>query len=147
MLCLLPKLTAYSQVTCIPDSTKREIAKTLLDYPLVLEELRLSKEVIAKKNEAISNLNEQHDLKDYVIKTYRDEITNLLDQKRLYQNELEKRKSGGFVYGMLNLNGWTSYGGGFDYVFKMKLIAGANVQYDTFYQNTNINLKVGFKVF
>lgn len=140
-------MTVFSQVTCIPEETKKEIVKTLLDYPLVLEELGLTKAKVAELNKVIETLTIQHDLKDYIIKNQQSEVDNLVKQKKLYQEEIDRRKSGGFVYGMLNLNGWTAYGVGFDYVFKMKLIAGANVQYDSFYNNTNINVKLGVKVF
>lgn len=141
--------TAFSQVTCIPLETKKEIVKTLLDYPLVLEELGLTKELIKQKDSVIANLNLQLDYRDYVIKNQDNEIDNLLEQKKLYKEEIDRRKSGGFLYGQVNLNGFNAYGVGFDYIWKMRVIAGANILYDTFASpdNLNINVKLGFKLF
>lgn len=149
IVCLLLKSIAFSQVTCIQDSTKREIVKTLLDYPLVLEELGLTKELVRQKDSVIANLNLQLDYRDYVIQNQGNEIENLLEQKKLYQEEIDRRKSGGFLYGQVNLNGFNAYGVGFDYVWKMSVIAGVNLLYDTFASpdNLNINAKLGFKLF
>lgn len=118
-------------------------------YPLVLEENELLSKKVAEFVKMVENLNLQLDYRDYVIENQSNEIDNLLEQKSLYQEQLDKNKSGGFIYGQVNLNGFNSYAVGFDYVFKMKLIAGANVEYNTFTVPNyfNVNMKLGIKVF
>lgn len=146
VICLFLNWTAYSQITCIPDSTKREIVKTLTDYPLVLQELDIANKTIEELEKQVELLYRIIGLKDGIIISQKKQIGVVEKQRDLYMDESERRKSAGFIYGQLNLNGWTTYGAGFDYVIKMKAIIGFNIQYDSLYDNVNLNVKLGFKI-
>ncbi len=57
-----------------------------------------------------------------------------------------KSKSGLFLYGQINLNGFDNYGLGLDYTIKNKLIIGTSINYDNFNGHFGLNAKIGFKI-
>lgn len=139
--------TAYSQITGLQKETKQEIVATLLDYPILLEENKLLKQIQKETEQFIEKLeNKEKNLKR-IIETQELEIQNLEEQKQTYKGEIEKLSSYGFVYGQVNLNGWDYYSIGIDYIIREKVIIGGSVSYDNFYKNVNTNIKMGFKAF
>lgn len=139
-------LTAYSQITGLPKETKKEIVNTLLDYPLVLQENKVLSQKVKELEEIIEFYKTTENYQKNLIDNKNSEVLNLENQIREYNKELTRKTSHTFIYGQLNLNGWTTYGVGVDYVFKETIIIGPSVIYDSFYKQLNTNLKIGFKI-
>ena len=139
-------LTAYSQIIGLQKETKKEIVNTLLDYPLVLQENKVLLQKVKELEEIIKLYKITENYQNNLIDNKNFEISNLENQIREYNEELIRKTSHTFIYGQLNLNGWTTYGIGVDYVFKETIIIGPSLVYDSFYNQLNTNLKIGFKI-
>ncbi|MCP4053633.1 MAG: hypothetical protein GY739_11300 [Mesoflavibacter sp.] len=84
--------TASSQITGISKDQKYEVVSTLIAYPLVLNELSLT-------NQLLTNCNELNKLYKLQIKTYEDnevlhkaQIKILKKQNKLFNTQLKKEK-------------------------------------------------------
>ena len=145
---IVKDLTENQKDSIINSYTKDEVVATLIDYPLVKTQLSLTLEQNKMLEWTIGLLEKRAGLKDNVIANHKKEISNLNKEIDLFEQEVKKRSTGGFIYGQVNMNGFNSYGAGFDYVWG-KIIAGANINYDTFASpdNLNINVKLGVKIF
>lgn len=145
---VVKNLTEPQKDSIINSYTKDEVVTTLIDYPLVKTELSLTLEQNKMLEWTIGLLEKRAGLKDNVISNHKKEIENLNKEIDLFEQEVKKRSTGGFIYGQVNMNGFNSYGAGFDYVWG-KVIGGVNINYDTFAtpNNVNINVKLGVKIF
>lgn len=110
---LLLNSIAYSQITCIPETTKREIVITLESYPIVLNELNAANNIIDSQNALIVDLKQQ--IENYIkLTSIKDaQLTNFNEQKQAYEKQLKRSKrrntrnlilGGGALLGVLILS-------------------------------------------
>ena len=90
---MLNSWTASSQITGISKDQKIEIVSTLISYPLVLNELDLT-------NKLLDNCKEINEIYTYKIVMYKEnenlykaQISNLEQQKKLFDAQLKKSKN------------------------------------------------------
>lgn len=134
--------TAYSQITGISKETKQEIVSTLIAYPIVLDELGISKQLTLSQSELIGYLKKQITVTEEILENKDQEIANLNEQKTL----LQKKKSSLYGFGQVNLNGFNTYGAGVDYIVRDKVILGTSINFSTIQSQVGINAKIGFKI-
>jgi len=130
------------------EEDKRKLVTKIEEYPLLKQQTEFLKQENKSLEETIDLIKEQSSTKDSLLFKKNAEIKNLSSQVNLCEKQLDKKNSSLFLYGQVNLNGWTQYGVGVDYTIKDKVIIGTSATYDSFYEpvNVNVNIKLGFKI-
>lgn len=136
-------MTVYCQISGLSVDQKREIATALVLHPILMEENANLAIYIDELKKNVSLRQSKIDIQQEIIKQKDLLIANLEEQKRL----ASKPKSGLFVYGETNINGFDNYGLGLDYQLKNKIIIGASMVYNDVYNYGSINIKFGVKIF
>ncbi len=148
IITMMFSLTAFSQITGIQTETKKEIIKTLLDYPLVLEELKLEQNKTMTLESILNNEREKISIHEAVLQNKELEISNLNEQKKAYENQLRKSLSGFYIYGSTPINSSAfSPEVGVLFQFKNKLFVNTGVQYNNITSQTDWKIGVGVKIF
>lgn len=136
---------AYSQITGIQTETKKEIVKTLLDYPLVLEELKVEKNKTKTLESIVIDEREKISIYESIIKNKDLEINNYKEQKKEYEKQLKKNQSGFYIYGSAPINADAlSPEIGVLFQLRNKMFISTSAQYNNL--NNNVDLKVGIGV-
>lgn len=143
----IENLTENQYDSIINNKPKKEVVKTILGYPLLVQELVFADSLIVNLKANIKTLETKSVFQDNIIKNQEKEIINLLEQKNLYQKELNNKNNYGFMYIETNINGFDNYSIGLDYIYKEILIIGGNFNYDNLHKNINLKIKAGFKIF
>lgn len=103
MLMLLTKKawTQQSETINIPLETKIEVVKTLVAYPLILDKIKLSNELLISSNRLNSILENQIITKDNIILNLKNKLDNLEKEKKLFKIQLRKQKMKSVKIGVL----------------------------------------------
>jgi len=104
---------------------------------------------IIKANQFTTFLNSNNATADLKITTTGEllDVQGVIHYKEKIKTIKEfKNNSGLFIYGQTNTR-LDTYGVGLDYVIKNKIIIGAGVNYNTQFESTSVNFKVGIRVF
>lgn len=81
---------AQSYPINISKENKIEIVKTLKTYPLVLDELYITNDLLDKCNEIVVVQETQINIKDTQIDNLQSQITNLNNQTKLFASQLKR---------------------------------------------------------
>lgn len=85
--------------------TKVEVVKTLVAYPLVLDKLSLTENLLQSSNELNSLCNDKSALKDEKINNLGLQIYNLEKEKQLFKIKLQRQKVKSVKIGAVGLLG------------------------------------------
>lgn len=148
MVTMMLSLTAYSQITGISTEQKKEIVKTLLDYPLVIEQLKVETEKNATLTSILTDEREKISIYQAIIQNKQGEINNHRKKERLYEQRIRRANSGLFVFASnpINSNAFSPELG-LNYIFRNKLLLGLSAQYNNLNNSTDIKLGIGIKIF
>jgi len=137
---------AYSQITGISKEQKIEIVSTLQVYPLVLKDLDHYYELSISLQKTIDLLKGKIKEKNIFSDNLQLEIDLLLEQKKLYQKELNRKKSHLYLFVNTPLN----FGQPevlLIYSLKERLLIGTGFQYNDFTKSADIKIGLGIKIF
>lgn len=138
---------AYSQITGIQTKTKKEIVKTLLDYPLVLDELKVERQKNVTLNSIIEDQSSQIDIYKEIKDNYELKIENLEEQKQEFEKQLKRSRSGLFLFGAAPVTSQAfSPEIGLLLQFQNKLILSASTQYNNITNNVDAKVGIGIKL-
>ena len=144
---ILPSI-ASSQITGIQTETKREIVKTLLDYPLVLEELKIEQNKNLTLESIIDDEREKISIYESVLENKELEIENYKAQKKEYEKQLKRSESGFYLYGKAPISSQNfSPEIGIQMNIRNKMFISSGVQYDNINNNVNVLVGIGIKIF
>lgn len=87
------RLIAQSEPINISIEQKIEVVKTLISYPIVLNELYITEKLAESCNKIVSLQDYQLQNKDNQIDLLKHQITNLEQQKKLFDTQLKKSKN------------------------------------------------------
>ena len=141
---LLAKSIAHSQITGIPLDNKKEILKTLLHYPLILDKVVIEKQKNNVLKDMLLDERKKKSIFESIIKNKDLEINNLENQKNQYDIQLKKNNSGLFMYGSIPMNNLASPEVGLMYQFKNKVGIMTGVQYNNI--TNQPDFKIGFLI-
>ena len=88
--------TVSSQITGISKEIKKEVVSTLVAYPLVLNELKLTNEALGVCNEIRAIQESEITIRDSQINNLNSQIDILDKQNELFRQQLKKSKGGTF---------------------------------------------------
>jgi hypothetical protein len=136
-----------SELDSIINSVPKKLAvKSILDYPLVLNELDITNKLVITYKKEVFHLEQRDSLRVGIIKDKDAQILNVENQRDLY--EKETKKSTAFLYLEIPLQkNPIKYEAGIDYVIKNKLLIGISAEYNTLVEKGSINGKLGMKIF
>ena len=86
-------LTAQLDRINIPIEQKIEVVSTLVAYPILLEELTVTEQLVESCNKIVSLQETQLKTKDNQINLLKSQISNLEQQKKLFDTQLRKSKN------------------------------------------------------
>ena len=138
---------AYSQITSIPTDAKKEIIKTLLDYPLVIQELNIEKQKNTVLKSVVNDERHKESIYKALISNKDLEILNLEQQKKEYEKQIKRSNSGLFLYANTPLNNFTSPEVGLMFQFKNKFGVMGGVQVNTITNTTDWKVGALIKIF
>ena len=139
-------LTAYSQITGISKEQKIEIASTLKVYSLVLDDLDYYYELSISFQKTIDYLKSQIKEQNIFSDNLQYQVDVLEEQKKLYEDELKRKKSHLYVFVTTPLNfGQPELMA--VYTFKEKLMTGIGIQYNEFTKSADLKIGLGIKIF
>jgi hypothetical protein len=138
--------TASCQITGISKEQKIEIVTTLKVYPLVLKDLDYYYELSNSLQKTIDLLKAQITEQNIFSDNLQLQVDLLSEQKKLYEEELRRKKSHLYLFANMPLNSINPEAL-LLYSFKEKLLLGAGLQYNNITKSADIKVGLGIKIF
>lgn len=140
------KLTEDALDSIIKSKPKRYVVKTILDYPLLIQELTFADSLIVNLKASVKTLETKSMFQDDIIDKKDLIIANITQQRDLYK-QARQPKSGLFLYVSVPISNFNSPEIGALYQFKNTIILGAGIQYNNFTKAPEVTATIGIKIF
>jgi hypothetical protein len=119
-----------------------------LDYPLVLEELKIEQNKIKTLESIIVDEREKLSIYKSILNNKELQIKNFEEQKKEYEKQLNKSKSGFYLYGKAPLSAQDfTPEVGIQLNIKNKMFVSGGIQYNNLNNNVNVLIGIGVKLF
>lgn len=139
------QLTEDALDSIIKSKPKRYVVKTILDYPLLVQELTFADSLIANLKANVKTLDLKTGFQDNIISQKDMIISNITKQRDIYK-QASQPKSGLFLYASVPISNFNSPEIGALYQFKNTVILGFGAQYNNFTKAPELKATIGIKI-
>lgn len=140
------QLTEDELDSIIKSKPKKYVVKTILDYPLLTQELKFADGLIVNLKASVKTLETKSLFKDNIIFQKDAIINNITEQRDIYKQAIQP-KSGLFLYASVAISNFNSPEIGVLYQFRNALILGFGKQFNNFTKAPEITATIGIKIF